>query len=444
MTYPLSSPVVEGQATEANQYNYLRQDALYLGGDPAASGTVRDLLYSTYGDLPLSALGSNTILLSASVDAPAAVMIGGVVLSVFNNITLSLNSDDLPSAGRYTIYAVASSGGAFVLALSGSGSYRAIGSFCWDGSGIIPGTVHNLRDLSLSALVNSPAAAAGRLTLVAGNPVPDADITMGDNLYFVPYKGNRIGLYLYGAWEYFDFSGISIGKSGLTAGIPYDVFLSADSDGLRLSVSAWITTGSRAVGTLAWVDGVRVSGSDYSKRYLGSFVINESGYYEDSSDARLLWNENNRLARPILSLLITSKTRGASHENVWAPYYDEDAPFVRLLVPVSDCEFELTGVGLNSSISESDRGNSRSAALGILRDPMTESPFTGNKSCVPVFTHTVGNTPMTCEAENLGSEFQGVHDYYLGFWSNYIFYPIGTSLSGASGECPGLFGQIYG
>ena len=45
MTYPNSSAVVAGQATEADQYNFLRNDALCLGGDPAASGTLRDLLY---------------------------------------------------------------------------------------------------------------------------------------------------------------------------------------------------------------------------------------------------------------------------------------------------------------------------------------------------------------------------------------------------------------
>ena len=45
MIYPMSTAVVAGQAAEADQYNFLRNDALCLGGDPAASGTLRDLLY---------------------------------------------------------------------------------------------------------------------------------------------------------------------------------------------------------------------------------------------------------------------------------------------------------------------------------------------------------------------------------------------------------------
>ena len=444
MTYPLSSPVVEGQATEANQYNYLRQDALYLGGDPAASGTIRDLLYSSYGDLPLSALGSNTILLSASADAPAAITIGGVVLSVYDNVTLGLNSDDLPSAGRYTIYAVASSGGAFVLALSGSGSYRAIGSFCWDGSGIIPGTVRNLRDLSLSALVNSPASASGRLTLVPGDPVTESDVTLGDTLYFVPYNGKRIGLYLFGQWEYFDFGIISLGKSGITSERPYDVFLSADSDGLKLSAEAWIAPDSRASGTLAWQDGVRVSGSDPSMRYLGSFVLNSSGYFEDSRDGRLVWNENNRLLRPIVRKLISTRQQGTNHMNAWAPYYDEEAPIVRLLVPVSDCEFVLEGIGMPTSISESDRGYYRTVMIGIMQDPMMESPYTGNSNCVPTFTHSFLNGPHVARIENYDDSFIGYHKYCLGFYTNYSFSPAGTAYASTWGEAPGFQGKIRG
>lgn len=74
---------------------------------------------------------------------------------------------------------------------------------------------------------------------------------------------------------------------------------------------------------------------------------------------------------------------------------------------------------------------------------MTESPYTGNASCAPVFTHTIGNSPLIAEIENFGSDFVGYHRYYLGFWTNYNQYPEGTSLS-VMGECPGLYGTILG
>lgn len=443
MSYPLSSEVIAGQATEAAQYNNLRSDALFLGGTSGASGSVRDLLYSAIGDLPLSASGSSTILLTASDAAPASVMIGGLIYTVTNNLTLALTSVDLPDPGRYTIYAVGASG-SFSLALTGSGAYRAIGSFLWDGSGIIPGTVRGLRELEIIQASRQPAAAAGRLTLVSGDPVPDADINQAATLYFVPYHGNEIGLYLFGQWEYFNFSSLSLSTSGLVNGMPYDIFLSADSDGLALDAVSWGSSSARPAGTLQYIDGVRVSGADSSKRYLGTIALNGSGYFEDSRTGRLVWNENNRLARPIYSRLLTSRSQGTSHLNSWAPYYDADAPIVRLLVPVSDCEFELSGVGLSSPISESDRGYQRSSAVGIIRDVVMDSPYTGNVSCALAGTHSFGNGPMIAEAKNNDSGFIGYHDYALGFWSNYSFYPAGTNLAESTGLWPGLYGSIKG
>ena len=172
--------------------------------------------------------------------------------------------------------------------------------------------------------------------------------------------------------------------------------------------------------------------------------MNSSGYFEDSKTGRLLWNENNRLHRALLSLLSTTKSQGTVHMNSWAPYYDEDAPQIRMLVPVADADFEIIGVGLSSPISENDRGYMRSAAIGICRDIVMTSPYTGNVSCVPVFTHTFGNGPDHLKVNNYDSAFQGVHDYTLAFWSNYSFYPVGTSLKSACGECPGLYGSIIG
>lgn len=442
MSYPLSSEVVPGDATEAAQYNNLRSDALFLGGADGASGTVRDLLYSAVGNLPLSAAGSNTILITASNIAPAALMIGGTVYAVTSNVSLSLSSVDLPNPGRYTVYAAAASGGTFTLSLLSSGSCRAVGSFLWDGVGIIPGTVHSLKELEIIQASRQPAAAAGRLTLVSGDPCPEMDISQASTLYFVPYHGNEIGLYLWGSWEYFTFSGLSLGTSGLVREMPYDIFLGVSSEGLELTAVSWGTASARPAGTLQYIDGVRVSGSDSSKRYLGTIALNAGGSFEDSRTGRLIWNENNQISRPIFSKLLTTKSQGTGHMNCWAPYYDEDAPQVRLLVPTSDCEFKLTGIGLSSPISESDRGYQRAAAVGIIRDAMMVSPYTGNKPCSLAGTHGFGNGPMNTETENNSAEFIGLHSYTLGFWTNYTFYPAGTNLADVTGLYPGLFGKI--
>ena len=441
MSYPLSSEVVEGQATEAAQYNNLRMDALYLGGDPASSGTVRDLLLSN-GNINLIREGKTTIKLTASSSAPVGLMIGGGIYSVSETITLTISNDVLPTPGRYPIYAVASGAG-FVLSLNAGDITRQIGSFCWDGTGVIPGTIHTTEESKILAS-KSPAAASGRLSLVAGDPIPDSDITAGTVLYFIPYHGKEIAIFLFDEWEYFQLpTQISLSTSGLLPEMPYDVFLSVDSDGLALSVASWGSAVIRPGGTLAWKDGIRVSGSDYAKRYLGSFALNSNGKFEDSRTGRLIWNENNRMARPILAKLVTVKTQGVAHLNAWAPYYDEDAPVVRLLIPVSDAEFELTGYGISSPISETDRGYQRAASIGVIRDAETESPYTGNKTCAAAGTYTFGNGPMTADVENLDSGFIGLHKYTLAFWANYNYFPAGTGIATFTQSLPGLYGQIY-
>ena len=446
MSYPLSSAVTAGQATEADQYNDLRRDALYLGQDPACSGNLLELLYQGSGDIRLTRVSAASIRLEASEEAPCALMIGGRICSVRSEVTLSLNSAVLPAPGRYGIYAVGGTDGSFSLRASAGAPAggRQIGTFLWSGGGIIPGSVHDMKEWEQIRSAEAAPEIRGRLTLVSGEPVPDADIFYGETLYFTPYQGNSAALYLGGGWEVFRFTELSLRLSGFQRGIPHDVFLSADENGLQLSAQSWGTTGARPGGMLARQDGVRVSGGDSGKRYLGSFVLNAAGFGEDSRQSRLIWNENYRLPRLLVSRLSTTKNRGESHENCWAPYYDEDAPEVQVLLPAADAEFSLTGVGISSPISESDRGYSRSAAVGICRDMMKQSPYTGNENYAPVFTHSWGNGPMTVSVQNQDSSFLGIHSYTLAFWSNYGFYPAGTALAGVCGECPGLIGSVRG
>ena len=272
--------------------------------------------------------------------------------------------------------------------------------------------------------------------------MPETDIRLGETLYFTPYHGNDVSLFLGGSWEPFRFAELSLSLSGLLREIPYDVFLETDENGLKLTALSWGTAAARPAGMLTRVDGVRVSGGNSGARYLGTIALNASGYGEDSCSGRLLWNEYHRLPRPLFSKLSTTKTQGTAHMNSWAPYYDEDAPEVRVLVPSSDCEFSLEGVGLGSPISENDRSYGRASALGICRDMMKSAPYTGNRSCAEVFTHTGGSGPMSVRVQNHSVSFQGFHRYTLAFWSNYSFCPIGTAQTAAC-EAPGLIGQIY-
>ncbi len=447
MTYPNSSAVVAGQATEADQYNFLRNDALCLGGDPTNSGTLLDLLYQKTGAIRLTRASKTSIRLEADPDDPCALMINGKIFVRKSPDTLSISSDDFPDAGRYFLYAVGAADGSFSLRTGGvsapSGG-RLVGVFFWSGNGVVPGTVHNSQEWERIKSTMTASAVCGRLSLVPDEPVPDADIRQAETLYFTPYRGNVVSLYLGEYWELFSFSELSLRLTGLQRGIPNDVFLVVDEDGLKLSTLSWGTSAARPSGMLTRQDGVRVMGGDSSKRYLGSFVLNDSGFGEDSCTGRLLWNENHRLPRPLLSRLSTTKTQGVNHMNSWAPYYDEDAPTVSVLVPSADAEFSLTGVGISSPISESDRGYLRASAVGICRDMMMVSPYAGNVSCAEVFVHSCGNGPLMAQIQNHAAGNLGFHRYTLAFWSNHNFYPIGTSLASAMGECPGLFGLILG
>ena len=303
--------------------------------------------------------------------------------------------------------------------------------------------INNLMNASQAAVDTS--VCSGRLSLSSSNPIPSNDIRQANTLYYLPYCGNKIAIYKDGVWKIRIINSISLSLENLNNEIPYDVFISEDENGnLVLSLSAWETEATREEGSIVWLDGVKVSGIDPEKRYIGSIALNADGYGEDSVSGRLLWNQYNQESRPLLSKLVSSAATGNAHMNIWAPYYDEEAPVVRMLIPFRETEFNLEGVGLNIDIAESDRGYGRYAALGILKDPMIISPYTGNSNCAEVFVHTSGNSPMRVELSNTKVDFMGFHKYYLGFYSNYIFYPIGTSYRSSMGETPGLIGSIRG
>ena len=445
MSYPNSSDVIAGQATEAAQYNNLRSDALYLGGDAATSGNMRALLYQYRGPLSLQRNGSAGIVINASEDAPVSMMIGGAIRSVSASQNVTVDSSIYTDVCRLYLFAAADSAGGFTLKIAESAVERSgtrlIGSFLWSGDGIIPGTLRTAAEMEITAAASVPSLNEGRLSYIAGEPVPDSDISLGTTLYFTPCVGNRVSLYLGGAWGTFTFSELSLPVGGLLRMVPYDVFIEAGSAGLALSCSCWGTASARPSGMLSRVDGILVSAADPGKRYLGSFALNSEGYGADSRTERLLWNVTNRAPRPLLSKLMTDAA-GVYHTNVWAPYFDDAAPEVTVLIPSADTEFELEGVGIGSVVVSSDLSTTRAFALGIGRDMVKTEPYVDNTTAVPVFTHSRGNAPIRVKIFNTDATFQGLHTYTLAAWSNTAFAPSGTEFRSTAGECPGLIGAV--
>ncbi len=444
MTYPISNEVVVGDATEASQYNNLRRDALYLGGEPGHSGNLMQLLSRVTGAISLTRVSASTIQLAATASNPCGVIIGGAIYAVTSNLSIMLVSALLPAAGRYGIWAVGQPDGTFTLAAGSAGPDNStqIGTFLWDGSGVIPGTVRSIMQYESIQTLNIPQTANGRLTFLSGAPVPDGNVTWADTLYFTPYGGNKIGLMCGGGeWEIFTFPELELSLSGFTNELPYDVFIDATMNGLRLTAAPWGSASARA-NAISYSDGVPVLASDFRKRYLGTFAKNSGGHGEDSLTGRLLWNQNNRVPRPLLCRLEETGS-GTPQMNEWAPYYsDAAAPAVRALLPMTDAAFELTGLGMSRYITAEDAGYSRMYMMGISRDPMMESPYTGNTTCAPVYMRCFGNTPQTVTVRNHDAGFLGFHKYVLMYYTNYTIAPQGGY--SLLGEAPGLYGEIMG
>ena len=161
---------------------------------------------------------------------------------------------------------------------------------------------HNdpLEDIAVA--LNDPASYApgrqsgGRLCISTGAPAGDANLST--SIYFTPYKHNIIWLCdVVGTWTSYKFTEINFALgSGMTAGLPYDIFIYYNSGALTMERVAWSTTTARA-SAIARQDGVWVKSSAINRRYLGTFVPASATAAVDNKTNRYLWNVENRIPR---------------------------------------------------------------------------------------------------------------------------------------------------
>lgn len=149
------------------------------------------------------------------------------------------------------------------------------------------------------------AVCEGRLTTETGVAISTSDRTAQATLYFTPFRGNRISVYTGGQWSVRSFTEKSLSLSGLTASLPYDVFIYDNSGTLTLESLVWSSATARAT-ALTTQDGVLVKSGDATRRYLGTFYTTATGQTEDSLAKRCVWNYYNRVARPLLKTDSTS------------------------------------------------------------------------------------------------------------------------------------------
>ncbi len=178
-----------------------------------------------------------------------------------------------------------------------------------------------------------PSIAGGRLSAHSTEPVPTSDVTPTATLYYLPYTGQLVALYVGSAWVYRSIgsSGLSISVSGHTASHVVDVFMYDNSGTPTLETLAW---SSHAAGTSARNTAVvRDSGSGVwiksgapTRRYLGTIrTVSSSGTkVTDTNAQRFIWNVQNRARRSSLQQDSTSSWTSSSSTWVAANSGDLD------------------------------------------------------------------------------------------------------------------------
>ena len=305
MTYPISAQVSAGDATLASHYNNLRADGLYLGqssDDAVALGASLER-YETR--LEIDKLSAAAVRVPASASAPVSLVIDGFLCQAIANVDLAVGEAPAGAAAAFYVFANrADDSTTFTLTVSTSptetDNQRRIGRFYWDGSAIVKDSVRSeLAGFTKDLLYYvDPQVCDGRLTLSTGVPVPDSDVASSASVFFTPFIGNRVSLYVkdYG-WRLYTFSELTLDISGLADNVNIDVWLYDNEGTLTLAYTAWSNATLRAT-ALTRQDGVLVKSGALAYRYLGSVRTSGAGVSCDTVLKRRLWNFYNKCLRP--------------------------------------------------------------------------------------------------------------------------------------------------
>ena len=176
----------------------------------------------------------------------------------------------------------------------------------------------------------------GRLTLTTAVPVTTSDVTAAGTIYFTPYKGNKVGLYNGSTWDIITFTERSLALTA-TSGSVYDVFLYNNAGTPTLETLVWTNTTTRAT-ALVMQDGILCKSGALTRLYVGTFYANGTNTTEDSYAKRFLWNNYNRVVRPVYKAITNGSgsyayagtsyrqmDANAAHQVEWVTGWAEDA-----------------------------------------------------------------------------------------------------------------------
>lgn len=231
-----------------------------------------------------------------------------------------------------------------------------------------------------------------RLTLGTGFPVTTSDVTGATTIYASSYTGNRIGLYVNGAWVVRQSPTPEFSKAlgTLTSGLPYDVFCYDNAGVPTLEFLAWTNSTTRAT-ALTRFNGILVKTGDATRRYLGTFFTTSTTTTEDSAANRYLWNYYNRVERPMKRTETT-----ASWTYTTATFRQANASASNQLNFVIGVAEEPVFAKLSARCANSSAGTVTQTALGI------DSTTTATAGALTTISNAANyysyHSPSLCEA----------------------------------------------
>jgi hypothetical protein len=154
---------------------------------------------------------------------------------------------------------------------------------------------------------DNPSVCNGRLTTESGQPISTTNRTSQGTIYFTPYQGQSIALWGPSRWKLYRLTELSLALS-VANNRNYDIFIYNNAGTLTLERSLPWTDNFNRAGTLKRLDGVLVSDSDDTRRYLGTIRGTGVNITEDSETRRFVWNNCNRVDRTMSNSSSTSHT----------------------------------------------------------------------------------------------------------------------------------------
>lgn len=290
-----------------------------------------------------------------------------------------------------------------------------------------------------SNYTTDPAINDFRLSGVAGQAVSDTDATT--SVYLVPFKGNKISLYVgttVDEWRTYTTTQITLNLGTLVSGKNYDVFAYFDdtTGTVKLELGAAWTDDTTRSEAIAFLDGVLVKDADHTRRLIGTIRTISTTQTRDSKAHRFIWNVDNKVERPI-SVTDTTPSWGYNDPNgAWRQANNSSANQVAYVSgAMDDGQNRPVQCDVRSGAFQVSSGSVFPIAvvgLGI-DDSTTNSaqirqnvPFVAVNTPLPISAHYVGMTQTGyhelrwLEAAASGSPYQFTGSDIFGFMASGI------------------------